>query len=140
VGLTVNVPLEAGATDNDYHEVFDQMIIPVVRAFRPDLILVSAGLDAHERDPLGGMRLTTPAFGAMTMALRLTADECCDGRIVAVTEGGYDLRALRDSLLSVVDALGAEDSGAPAWPSSAVSSTRGAAGVAATRAALGRVR
>jgi len=140
VGLTVNVPLEAGATDNDYHEVFDQMIIPVVRAFGPDLILVSAGLDAHERDPLGGMRLTTPAFGAMTMALRLTADECCDGRIVAVTEGGYDLRALRDSLLSVVDALGAEDSGAPAWPSSAVSSTRGAAGVAATRAALGRVR
>src|SRR5215471_21527528 len=139
-GLTVNVPLEAGATDDDYHEVFDQMIIPVVRAFRPDLILVSAGLDAHERDPLGGMRLTTPAFGAMTMALRLVAEECCDGRIVAVTEGGYDLRAFRDSLLSVVDALGAEDSGAPAWPSSAVSSTRGAAGVAATRAALGRVR
>jgi acetoin utilization deacetylase AcuC-like enzyme len=140
VGLTVNVPLEAGATDDDYHDVFDQMIIPVVRAFRPDLILVSAGLDAHEHDPLGGMRLTTPAFGAMTMALRLAADECCDGRIVAVTEGGYDLRAFRDSLLSVVDALGAEQSSPPAWPSSAVSSTRGAAAVAATRAALGRVR
>src|SRR5215471_6774637 len=139
-GLTVNVPLEAGATDGDYHEVFDQIIVPVVRAFRPDLVLLSAGLDAHERDPLGGMRLTTPTFGAMTMALRLVAEECCDGRIVAVTEGGYDLRAFRDSLLSVVDALGAEDSGAPAWPSSAVSSTRGAAGVAATRAALGRVR
>jgi acetoin utilization deacetylase AcuC-like enzyme len=139
-GLTVNVPVEAGATDDDYHEVFDQMIIPVVRAFRPDLILVSAGLDAHERDPLGGMRLTTPTFGAMTMALRLVADECCDGRIVAATEGGYDLRAFRDSLLSVVDALGAEHSGTPVWPSSAVSSTRGAAAVAATRAALGRVR
>jgi acetoin utilization deacetylase AcuC-like enzyme len=139
-GLTVNVPLEAGATDDDYHEVFDQMVIPVVRAFRPDLILVSAGLDAHERDPLGGMRLTTPTFGAMTMALRLVADECCDGRIVAATEGGYDLRAFRDSLLSVVDALGAEESAMPEWPTSAVSSTRGAAGVAATRAALGRVR
>src|SRR5262249_8978641 len=87
VGLTANVPLEAGAPDNAYHEVLDQMISRVVRAFRPDLILVSAGLDAHEHDPLGGMRLTTPAFGAMTMALRLTADECCDGRIVAVTEG-----------------------------------------------------
>jgi acetoin utilization deacetylase AcuC-like enzyme len=139
-GLTVNVPLEAGATDDDYREVFDQMIIPVVRAFRPDLILVSAGLDAHERDPLGGMRLTTPTFGAMTMALRLVADECCDGRIVAATEGGYDLGAFRDSLLSVVDALGAVHAGTPAWPSSAVSSTRGAAAVAATRAALGRVR
>jgi acetoin utilization deacetylase AcuC-like enzyme len=86
------------------------------------------------------MRLTTPTFGAMTMALRLVADECCDGRIVAATEGGYDLRAFRDSLLSVVDALGAEHSGTPVWPSSAVSSTRGAAAVAATRAALGRVR
>src|SRR5499427_2945363 len=136
-GLTVNLPLEAGATDNDYHEVFDQLIIPVVRAFRPDLVLVSAGLDAHERDPLGGMRLTTPAFGAMTMALRLVAEECCDGRLVAATEGGYDLRAFRDSLLSVVDALGAEHSGTPAWPTSAVPSTRGAAGIAATRAALG---
>src|SRR5215467_9099536 len=139
-GLTVNVPLEAGATDDDYHEVFDQMIIPVVRAFRPDLVLVSAGLDAHERDPLGGMRLTTPAFGAMTMALRLTADECCDGRIVAVTEGGYDLRALRDSLVSVVDALGAEHAETATWPSSSIASTRGAAGIAATRAALGRIK
>jgi acetoin utilization deacetylase AcuC-like enzyme len=139
-GLTVNVPLEAGATDNDYHQVFDEIVIPFVRAFGPDLILVSAGLDAHEHDPLGGMRLTTPAFGAMTMALRLVADECCQGRIVAVTEGGYNLRAFRDSLESVVDALGAEQAETPDWPSSSIASTRGATGVAATRAALGRIR
>ena len=139
-GLTVNVPLEAGATDDDYHLVFDEVVVPVVRAFRPDLILVSAGLDAHERDPLGGMRLTTAAFGAMTMALRQVADECCDGRIVAVTEGGYDLVAFHDSLISVIDALAAQHSDAAAWPTSTIRSARGAAGIAATRAALARVR
>ena len=139
-GLTVNVPVEAGATDNDYHQVFDEIVIPIVRAFGPDLLLVSAGLDAHERDPLGGMRLTTPTFGAMTLALRLVADECCQGRIVAVTEGGYDLRAFRDSLLSVVDALAAEHAGTPEWPSSSIASTRAATAIAATRAALGRIR
>src|SRR5580765_2824835 len=139
-GLTVNVPLEAGATDDDYHLVFDEVVIPVVRAFRPNLILVSAGFDAHERDPLGGMRLTTAAFGAMTMALRLLADDCCLGRIVAVSEGGYDLGAFRDCLLSVIDVLGAQHSEVPVWPSSGVRSTRGAAGIAATTAALARVR
>ena len=139
-GLTVNLALEGGATDDDYHQVFDEVVIPVVRAFAPDLILVSAGVDAHEHDPLGGMRLTTPAFGAMTMALRLVADECCQGRIAAVTEGGYDLRALRDSLVSVVDALAAEHSETAKWPSSSIASTRGATASAATRAALAQVR
>jgi acetoin utilization deacetylase AcuC-like enzyme len=139
-GFTVNVPLEAGATDADYREVFDAVIIPELKRFKPDLVLVSAGFDAHERDPLGGMRVTTEAFGAMTLALRLAADECCQGRLVAVTEGGYDLRAFRDSLLSVVDALAADVTAPPKWPSPTVASTRGAAGIAATRAALARVR
>ncbi len=100
--------------------MFDEVVVPVVRAFGPDLILVSAGFDAHERDPLGGMRLTTAAFAAMTMALRRVADECCEGRLVAVTEGGYDLRALRDSLAAVVDVLGAEHSETAEWPPSVV--------------------
>jgi acetoin utilization deacetylase AcuC-like enzyme len=139
-GYTVNVPLEAGATDDDYHRVFDEVVLPAVRQFHPDLILVSAGFDAHERDPLGGMRVTTPAFAAMTMALRGVSDECCQGRIVAVTEGGYDLRAFRDSLLAVVDVLGAEHAVTPEWPTSSIESTRGAAGVAAVRAAVARVR
>jgi acetoin utilization deacetylase AcuC-like enzyme len=139
-GFTVNVPLEAGATDDDYHLVFDAVVLPALRRFRPDVILVSAGFDAHEHDPLGGMRLSTAAFGAMTMALRAVADECCQGRIVAVTEGGYDLRAFRDSLLAVVDVLAAEHTEAPTWPSSAIQSARGAAGVAAATAALARVR
>ena len=70
----------------------------MLRQFEPDLVIVSAGFDAHERDPLGGMRLTTPAFAAMTSELRAVAEECCRGRIVATVEGGYDLHALAESL------------------------------------------
>jgi acetoin utilization deacetylase AcuC-like enzyme len=139
-GFTVNVPLEVGATDDDYHLAFDDIVVPVVRAFTPDVVLVSAGFDAHERDPLGGMRLTTGAFSAMTMALRVVADQCCGGRIVAVTEGGYDFRALRDSLLGVIDVLAADHAHPPQWPTTSIRSSRGSAGVAATNAALARVR
>ena len=138
LGFTVNIPLQAGATDDDYREAFDQIVLPVVRQFRPDLILVSAGVDAHQRDPLGGMRLSTGAFSAMTMGLREVADECCDGRLVAATEGGYDFRALHDSLLAVVDVLGSEKSGPPEWPVGSVPSTCGAAGVRASKAALSK--
>ena len=140
VGQTVNVPLEVGATDADYRLTFDEVVLPVVRDFRPDLILISAGFDAHERDPLGGMRLTTGAFPAMTLALRRVADECCGGRIAAVTEGGYDFQALTDSLTAVVDVLASEKSDEPRWPASRLPSSRGAAGVGATKAALARLR
>ncbi|OFW09368.1 MAG: histone deacetylase, partial [Acidobacteria bacterium RIFCSPLOWO2_02_FULL_67_36] len=75
-GFTVNVPIEVGAVDTDYQIVFAEVVIPILRQFEPDLIIVSAGFDAHERDPLGGMRLTTAAFPAMTMALRVIAEEC----------------------------------------------------------------
>src|SRR5262245_24076167 len=138
-GFTVNLPLEVGAVDEDYQLVFEDVVLPALRQFGPDLLIVSAGFDAHERDPLGGMRVTTPAFGAMTMALHQVAEECCQGRIVAVTEGGYDLRAFRDSLMSVVDALGAEQASTPEWPASRIASTRGATAIAATRAALGKI-
>src|SRR5947208_604616 len=82
-GFTVNVPIEVGASDEDYQTVFAHIVLPVLRQFEPDLLIVSAGFDAHERDPLGGMRLTTPAFAAMTLELRAVAEACCFGRIVA---------------------------------------------------------
>ena len=93
-GFTLNVPLEAGAGDADYDLVFRQAVVPVLELFRPDLILLSAGYDAHTRDPLGGMLLSTAAFTGMTARLQAVADACCEGRMVAVTEGGYDLVAL----------------------------------------------
>jgi acetoin utilization deacetylase AcuC-like enzyme len=106
-GFTVNLPLEVGAADDDYRIVFGEVVVPVLRQFEPELILVSAGFDAHERDPMAGMRLTAGAFGAMTMELRAVAEECCGGRIAAVTEGGYDLLALGESLQAVIHALAA---------------------------------
>ena len=72
-GFTVNLPLEVGAVDEDYRTAFADVVLPLLRQFEPDLILVSAGFDAHERDPLGGMRLTTPSFAAMMLRRRRSA-------------------------------------------------------------------
>src|SRR6266540_1312731 len=83
-GFTVNVPLEVGAVDEDYQAVFGAVVVPVLRQFEPDLLMISAGFDAHESDPLAGMRLTTGAFAAMTAELCKVAEESCRGRIVAV--------------------------------------------------------
>ena len=69
-------------------------MIPAVRGFKPDLLMISAGFDAHELDPLGQLRMTTEGFGRLTKALVGLADEVCEGRVVLVTEGGYDLKAL----------------------------------------------
>jgi acetoin utilization deacetylase AcuC-like enzyme len=135
LGFTVNVPLEVGAVDEDYQLAFSRVVLPVLRQFEPDLILVSAGFDAHEHDPLGGMRLSTAAFGAMTLELRAVAEECCRGRIASVTEGGYDLQALAASLDAVIAAHAAPASPVE-WPSSGIPSSRGQAAVAQVRQAL----
>jgi acetoin utilization deacetylase AcuC-like enzyme len=134
-GFTVNVPLESGAVDADYRVAFDEIVLPVVRQFKPALILVSAGFDAHERDPLATMRLTAGAFGAMTMGLRGVAEEACGGRMALVTEGGYDLRALAASLDETVKALVAplEE---PAWPDATLASARGRTAVDRVKKAI----
>ena len=135
-GATVNIPLEAGATDEDYQVVFGAVVLPVLRQFKPDLVLVSAGFDAHERDPLAGMRLTTGAFAAMTAELRAVADQCCDGRLALVTEGGYDLSALAGSLDAVVQTL-AGPSTAAVWPGpDPTPSTRGRDAAGSAKRAL----
>src|SRR5215217_3511176 len=97
-GFTINLPLAAGATDADYDLVYSRVTIPVLKAFKPQLILISAGYDAYMDDPLGGMRLTSSCFGRLTAMIAAAADECCDGRVVAVTEGGYDLQGLAEGL------------------------------------------
>ncbi len=104
-GLTVNLPLAAGAEDADYELVYSTIVYPVLRQFKPELILISAGVDAHEDDPLGGMRLTAAEFGRLTAGIAAVADECCDGRVVAISEGGYDLKALADSMREVIRVL-----------------------------------
>jgi acetoin utilization deacetylase AcuC-like enzyme len=113
-GFTVNLPLSAGATDADYELAYTTVALPVLAQFRPQLILISAGFDAHMNDPLAGMRLTSPYFGHLTTAIAKIANECCDGRVVAVTEGGYDLAALTASLRATIQALEGHTTGAAA--------------------------
>jgi acetoin utilization deacetylase AcuC-like enzyme len=107
-GFTVNLPLAAGATNADFEKAFDAIALPVLRQFDPDLIILSAGFDAHADDPLGGMRLTAGQFGRLTAGIVDVANSCCEGRVVAMTEGGYDLVALRDSVTAVARVLAGE--------------------------------
>jgi acetoin utilization deacetylase AcuC-like enzyme len=109
-GFTVNVPLERGSTDGDYDIVFRDIVLPVVRLFSPGIVLVSAGFDAHERDPLGGMRMSEAGFALLTRYLVTAADECCGGRMVLVTEGGYNLEAFAASLDAALGEMAGRDS------------------------------
>ena len=102
LGFTLNIPLEAGAKDDAIERHYAGQVIPAVRDFRPDLLMISAGFDAHEQDPLGQLRMTTDGFGRLTMMLLKLADEVCEGRVVLVTEGGYDLNALSQCLTVVI--------------------------------------
>jgi acetoin utilization deacetylase AcuC-like enzyme len=103
-GFTLNIPLDAGAKDDEIERKYAAQVIPAVRNFKPDLLLISAGFDAHEMDPLGQLRMTTEGFGRLTKTLIDLANEVCEGRVVLVTEGGYDLKALSDSLNAVIAA------------------------------------
>jgi acetoin utilization deacetylase AcuC-like enzyme len=103
LGFTLNLPLEAGATDDDVLTRYERDVMPRLNAFAPGLLMVSAGFDAHERDPLGGCRLSTGGFRRLTEMLVSAADRLCDGRLVLVTEGGYDLQALQECLDAVID-------------------------------------
>ena len=116
-GFTINLPLAAGATDADYERAYMKVALPILTRFRPELILISAGFDAHMDDPLAGMRVTSSYFGRLTSAVVKVAEECCQGRVVAVTEGGYDLAALAESLRETIRALEGETSfAAPTGP------------------------
>ena len=110
LGFTVNLPIEAGGTDADFELVYSTIAFPVLRQFRPELILVSAGFDAQDGDPLAGMRLSVNEFARLTAAIASIADEHCHGRVVAVTEGGYDLAGLASCLRAVISVLKGETS------------------------------
>jgi acetoin utilization deacetylase AcuC-like enzyme len=131
-GFTVNCALPPGQADADYGAVFHDVFLPIGQAFRPDLVLVSAGFDAHIRDPLAGMRLTERGFAAMCTGLRDLARECCEGRLVLVLEGGYDLGALAGSVRACLEVMTGGSDDFPRGGDHA----RGS--VARTRTALGR--
>jgi acetoin utilization deacetylase AcuC-like enzyme len=104
-GYTLNVPLPPGAGDQAYERVCEDLIRPAADRFGPDLLLVSAGYDAHWRDPLGNLQLSARGYGHMVQALRNIALHHCGGRIALVLEGGYDLRALPACVLASLGAL-----------------------------------
>ena len=104
-GATVNCPLPAGQDDADYGAVFHDLFLPVGRAFAPELIIVSAGFDAHARDPLAEMNVTERGFAAMTSALAELAEQTCGGKLALLLEGGYDLAALAASVRASLEVL-----------------------------------
>jgi acetoin utilization deacetylase AcuC-like enzyme len=101
-GFTVNVPLSGGMGDTDYIQVFRDVVVPIADRFRPEFVLVSAGFDIHKRDPLGSMAVTESGFGEMAKILIDLAARTCEGRIVFVLEGGYDLTGLTDGVEAVL--------------------------------------
>jgi acetoin utilization deacetylase AcuC-like enzyme len=97
-GFTVNVPLTAGGNDATYRAAFERIILPVAEAFKPQLVLVSAGFDAAVRDPLAEMELSSDGFGWMAHALAEVADRSAKGKMILALEGGYDLASLEAGL------------------------------------------
>lgn len=104
-GKTVNIPLIARSRDVDYLLAFHKVIIPLLNTFEPDHILVSAGFDAHRRDPLANMLLSSRCFGQMASMIKESADRLCDGRLTLFLEGGYDLEVLEESIIATVKGI-----------------------------------
>ncbi len=105
VGNVLNVPLPAGAGSDIFRDVMERVVLPRLDAFSPQLVIISAGFDAHMNDPLAGMNLTTEDFGWVTERLCDVADTHCKGRVVSSLEGGYDLAALGASAAAHVKVL-----------------------------------
>lgn len=137
-GFTVNLPLDAGATDADLDVVYRDVVVPVTLAFAPELMLVSAGFDAHERDPLAGLRMSEAGFASLMRHIVGLADRCCGGRVVLTTEGGYDLPALAASLDACLGVMAGAP--APAVPPEVLAqdTRRGSQAVAQSRRVLSR--
>ena len=98
LGATLNLPMDAFSEDDDYLSAIEHKLIPEIQRYKPDLIIISAGFDAHRNDPLAQIQLTTDCFGEMTKLLMNAAKDVCDGRVLSMLEGGYDYDALSSSV------------------------------------------
>jgi acetoin utilization deacetylase AcuC-like enzyme len=115
-GFTLNVPMPAGMGDSEYLRVFRDVIVPIGMEYRPELVLVSAGYDAHRDDPLGGMELSAAGYAAMTREILGVAESTCQGRAVFALEGGYHLSALSESVASTLAVLSGAETRLPEDP------------------------
>ncbi len=105
VGTTLNVPLPLGVGDKGYTQTFQEIMLPALRHWQPQLLLVSAGYDSHWSDPLGPMVLSITGFVQLTQMLYDVAAEVCDGRLMLVLEGGYNLEALSEGVAACIQVL-----------------------------------
>jgi acetoin utilization deacetylase AcuC-like enzyme len=104
-GYTLNLPMGAGAGDREYKKAFEQRVLPALDDFKPEFILISAGFDGHCDDPMSETLLSTGMYAAMTLMLKEIALRHCQGRIVSMLEGGYNLKALAESVEAHLSAL-----------------------------------
>lgn len=109
-GFTVNCPLPAGCSDQDYAAIFRELLVPVASSYSPDIVLVSAGMDIYWQDPLGGMNVTEKGIAAISRALIDIAQGCSGGRIIFVLEGGYSKEGLVKGVLAIMKQLLQRDS------------------------------
>ncbi len=105
MGNIINVPLKTGTNGAELRRLYNEKIFPAVRKFKPELMLISAGFDAHKDDPLGGIQLVEADYAWLTGEIKKIAKEVCEGRIISVLEGGYQLKALANSVQAHVLAL-----------------------------------
>ncbi|WP_029005034.1 histone deacetylase family protein [Azorhizobium doebereinerae] len=105
LGTIVNAPLRSGDGGAEFKEAFESRILPRLETYRPELVIISAGFDAHKNDPLASLRLVDTDFGWVTKRLMEVADKYAEGRVVSVLEGGYDLEGLATSAAAHVTAL-----------------------------------
>jgi acetoin utilization deacetylase AcuC-like enzyme len=108
-GYTLNVPLPAGCGDTEYVGAFQHLIVPAAQSFKPELILISCGFDAHRDDPLAAMNVTRAGYRGMAAIVRALAEDLCGGRLVFVLEGGYAASGLRDGVGAVLEVMLADN-------------------------------
>jgi acetoin utilization deacetylase AcuC-like enzyme len=104
-GMIINVPLRACSGHAEYMAALKKLILPALIDYEPRIVFISAGFDAHEADPIGGMALGTESFRSITSAIVEAASKVCEGRVVSALEGGYNLDALAASALAHIEAL-----------------------------------
>jgi len=102
-GFNINVPLPAGTDDSGFIAAFMEILVPAAREFNPDIVLISAGMDACYNDGLAQMRMSVEGFSVLASIVKSIATESCDGKVAAVLEGGYDLKLLSHSVAAVLD-------------------------------------
>lgn len=104
-GFTLNMPMAAGSGDLEYREAFQNILYPAAKKFSPDFILISAGFDGHKDDPLSNLNLTAEGYKYLTQIIMDLAKECCQGKLVSILEGGYNLKAFSESVEAHITAL-----------------------------------